>query len=162
MATLYDIDNAILNCIDQETGEIIDAEQLEALQMERDQKIESVALWIKNLAADAEAYKREKEVFAEKETIAKNKIERLKNWLAYATDGAKFQTAKVQISYRKSEAVEIQDEAALVAILQATSRDDLLTYKAPVPNKTAIKAAIKSGTTIDGATIIEKQNIQIK
>ena len=33
--TLYEIDNAILSCTDQETGEIIDQEALDALQMER-------------------------------------------------------------------------------------------------------------------------------
>ena len=38
MATLYDIDQAILACIDLETGELIDPERLEALQMERSQK----------------------------------------------------------------------------------------------------------------------------
>ena len=32
---LYEIDNAILNCIDEETGQIIDTEQLDRLQMER-------------------------------------------------------------------------------------------------------------------------------
>ena len=46
---LYEIDEQILNCIDAETGEIIDADMLNALQMERDAKIEGVALWIKDL-----------------------------------------------------------------------------------------------------------------
>ena len=40
---LYEIDEAILNCIDTETGEIIDADQLDKLTMERDTKIENVA-----------------------------------------------------------------------------------------------------------------------
>ena len=46
---LYEIDEAILNCIDTETGEIIDADQLDKLTMERDTKIENVACWIKDL-----------------------------------------------------------------------------------------------------------------
>ena len=33
---LYEIDNAILECIDMETGEVIDAEKLDALNMERE------------------------------------------------------------------------------------------------------------------------------
>ena len=49
---LYEIDEQILNCIDAETGEIIDADMLNALQMERDAKIEGVALWIKDLKAE--------------------------------------------------------------------------------------------------------------
>lgn len=161
MANLYEIDQEILSCIDLETGEILDVEKLNQLQMERDLKIEKVALWLKNLSADAEAYKAEKESFAEKEKAAKNKIEKLKDWLSYATGQQKFQTTKVQISFRKSEVVEIQDEAAFIAYAQK-QRDDLLTYKEPTVNKTAIKAAIKDGQEIDFCSIIEKQNIQVK
>ena len=42
-----------------ETGEIINPEQLEALSMERDAKIENIAMWYKNLLSDAEQYKTE-------------------------------------------------------------------------------------------------------
>ena len=38
---LYEIDAAILGCIDQETGEVIDPEQLDALQIERETKLEN-------------------------------------------------------------------------------------------------------------------------
>lgn len=40
--------------------------------------------------------------------------------------------------------------------------DELLTYKPPVPNKTAIKELLKSGGTAEGAEIVVKQNLQIK
>ena len=58
--TIYEIDQAIMNCVDVETGEIIDTEQLDKLQMERDAKLENVACWIKDLKAEAEALKNEK------------------------------------------------------------------------------------------------------
>ena len=48
---IYDIDKAIEACVDTETGEIIDGEKLDALQMERAAKIEGVACWVKNLPA---------------------------------------------------------------------------------------------------------------
>lgn len=35
MATLYEIDSAIYECVDSETGEVIDEEKLNALMMER-------------------------------------------------------------------------------------------------------------------------------
>ena len=47
--TLYEIDDAILSCIDMETGEIIDEEKLTALTMERDAKISGVENYSKNL-----------------------------------------------------------------------------------------------------------------
>ena len=58
---LYEIDNAILDCIDLETGEVIDTERLDAPNMERDAKIENVACWIKDLRAENEAIKSEKQ-----------------------------------------------------------------------------------------------------
>ena len=57
--TIYEIDQAIMECVDLETGEIIDTEQLDKLQMERDAKLENVACWIKDLKAEAEALKAE-------------------------------------------------------------------------------------------------------
>ena len=41
---LYEIDQTIMDCIDMESGEIINEELLNNLQMERDAKIENVAL----------------------------------------------------------------------------------------------------------------------
>ena len=86
---LYEIDEAILNCIDTETGEIIDADQLDKLQMERDTKLENVACWIKDLKAEAEAIKTEKQILANRQKVAENKAESLKKYLAYALDGKK-------------------------------------------------------------------------
>ena len=57
--TIYEINAAMLECIDPETGEV-DAEQLEALNMLREQKIENAALWLKNLKSDVAELKAEK------------------------------------------------------------------------------------------------------
>ena len=35
---LYEIDEAIMACVDAETGEIVDAEKLEALLIEKEEK----------------------------------------------------------------------------------------------------------------------------
>lgn len=153
MATLYEIDNAILECVDAETGEIIDDKALEELELARDNKIENIACWIKNLKADAESYKKEKEVFVQKEKAAKNKAENLKRYLEMALGGEKFKTSKVSISYRKSEIVEIDEIEKL--------SDEFIKIEKKA-DKTAIKAAIKEGAEIVGARIVENNNIQIK
>lgn len=162
MANLYQINQAILDCIDTETGEIIDAEKLNELMIEKEVKIENVALWIKNLNADADAFKAEKDAFAEREKAARNKADNLKQWLSTVLDGQKFSTSKVQINFRSSESVEIEDEKKFVDWAWDNERDDLLTYKDPTPNKTAIKQLLKSGKTLDGVLIVKNQNIQIK
>ena len=157
--TIYEIDNAILDCIDMETGEIIDTEQLDKLQMERDTKLENVACWIKDLKAEAEALKNEKQALAERQRVAENKAESLKKWLAYALQGEKFKTPKCAISFRKSEAVEVTDEGLNNLMKE---HDELLTYKAPEPNKTAIKQALKDGLNVAGVQLVQNTSTIIK
>ena len=156
---LYEIENAILDCIDLETGEVIDTERLDALQMDRAAKIENVALWIKDLKAEAEAIKAEKMALAERQRVAENKAESLKNWLAYALDGQKFSTAKCAISFRKTEKVEISD-VGMIRLMK--EHDELLTYRDPEPNKTAIKQALKDGLTVQGVQLAQNMSTIIK
>ena len=158
--TIYEIDNEIMNCIDMETGEVIDTEKLNELQMGRDAKIENVALWIKELKAEAEAIKNEKQALAERQRVAENKAESLKNWLAYALNGEKFKTSKCSVSYRNSESVEVTEEG-LEALMK--DHEDLLTYKTLEPNRQAIKDAIKNdGLTVAGVQLVQKTSTIIK
>ena len=156
---LYEIDNAILECIDMETGEVIDAEKLDALNMERDAKIENVVLWIKDLKAEAEAIKAEKLALAERQKVAENKVESLKKWVAYALGGQKFSTARCVVSFRNTESVEVTEEG-LEALMK--EHDELLTYKAPEPNKKAIKDAIKDGLNVAGVQLVQNVSTIIK
>ena len=157
MRSLYDIDNDILNCIDEETGEIINIEALDALNMERNAKIEGVVCWIKDLKAESEALKAEKQALADRQKSAENKAESLKKWLAFALNGQKFSSPKAVVSFRKSQSVEITDINAL-----AMENDDLIIYQEPKPDKTAIKKAIKDGRTVNGAELVENVNVIIK
>ena len=158
--TIYEIDQAIMECVDLETGEIIDTEQLDKLQMEREEKLENIACWIKDLKAEAEAIKAEKMALAKRQQVAENKAESLKNWLAYALDGKKFSTAKCAVSFRNTESVEITPEG-LEALMK--EHDELLTYKAPEPNKTAIKNAIKNdGLNVAGVQLVQNISTIIK
>ena len=155
MASLYEIDMQILSCIDRETGEMIDPERLENLYMERNQKIENVALWIKNLESDVLALKAEKEAFAARQKAAENKVDGLKKWLAFALQGDKFSTTKCAISFRKSEQVEIYDENAI-------PKELMVETMVARPNKTAIKELLKNGEDVIGCRLIENLNPQIK
>lgn len=156
MANLYELNKQIADFefqIDEETGEILNADELDTIQMERDEKVENIALWIKNLSADADAYKKERDAFAEKERLAKAKMERLKAYLADTLNGDKFQTNRVTISYRKSDTVDIVDQSLL----------PLMYFRQePKVDKAGIKKALKAGREVSGARLIEKQNLQIK
>ena len=112
MATLYELDERIKRLsenleINEETGEIENAEELEELEMQRNEKIENVALWIKNLSSDIEAYSAEEKSFKRKKEIATKKRDYLKNFLQGFLDGSKYKSARVNISYRNSKKVII-------------------------------------------------------
>ena len=157
---LYEIDNAIMECIDMETGEVIDIDKLNELQMEREAKIENVVLWIKDLKAEAEAIKSEKLALADRQKAAENKVESLKKWLAYALNREKFDTARCSVSFRNTESVEVTDEG--LENLMRGGNDELLTYKKPEPNKTAIKQAIKDGLSVAGVQLVQNVSTIIK
>ena len=156
---LYEIDNAILDCIDLETGEVIDTERLDALNMERDAKVENVACWIKDLRAENEAIKSEKQKLDSRRKVNDNKIESLMGWLNYALNGTKFKTGKCAISFRTRESVEVTEEG-LEALMK--EHDELLTYKSPEPNKKAIKDAIKDGLSVAGVQLVQNVSTIIK
>lgn len=156
---LYEIEQEILACVDLETGEIIDPEKLEALELERDRKIEGIALWVKNLDAEAKAYKEEKDSFAQKQKVAENKAKSLKEFLSHYLDGTAFKSTKVNVSFRNSKAVDV---FSMDELMNYDDCDSYLKYSEPTPDKTAIKNAINSGVEIPGCRIVENSNIQIK
>jgi hypothetical protein len=155
MSSLYEINEQLLNLTDSETGEITDWSAFEALQLARDEKIENIALYHKNLLAEAAALKAEEKSFAERRKRAENKAESLKKYLATSLNGSKFNTTRVSISYRKSTSVDVLD----VEKLPEAYRKTVTTVSA---DKTAIGAALKAGELVDGATLVRKNNLSIK
>ena len=151
---LYEINEQIMACIDSETGEVIDPEKLNNLQIAKDEKLENLALWYKDLLAEANALKEEKEAFATREKAARNKAESIKNYLSYALNGANFKTTKCALSFRKSEKTVIDDIYSIP--------ENFLKYSEPTADLTEIKKAIKNGEEIKGAHLEETHNIQIK
>jgi outer membrane murein-binding lipoprotein Lpp len=151
---LYEIDNEIMELIDDETGEIINEERFDALTLERDAKVENICLWIKNLKAEAEALKAEKDAFAARQKAAENKMNNLKQFISNYLEGTSFKTTKVNVSFRKSESLEVYDIQNIP--------DEYLKIKAPDVDKVALKDAIKKGGHFEGVELVEKLNIQIK
>lgn len=150
--TLYEIDAQIMACLNED-GEVLDPVKMGELQMERAEKIENVACWIKNLVAEAEMIEIERKKLDERKHSALNKAESLKGWLNYALEGQKFSTGKVAVSYRKSQVCNIIDPEKIPADL----------YKAKYEvDKATIKDLLKQGEVIPGAILEERNNIQIK
>lgn len=157
MANLYELTRAIEEFdleIDEETGEVTNLDELDALELERDTKVENIALWVKNLTAEAAAIKAEVQNLTKRQKAAENKAERLKDYLIGNLAGEKFKTPKVAISYRTSESVELTGEPEDLP-------PEFLRQKLEA-KKTDIKKALKAGRTVPGAVLVEKQNLQIR
>lgn len=157
--SIYEIDDSILSLVDMETGEIDDEKRYDALQMERTQKVESIGCYYKNLVAEAKAMRDEEASIAQRRKAVENKAERIKNLLAYALKGEKFESPKVRCGYRKAKSVQVDDSFIDWAREHA---DDLLTFKEPTPNRTAIKAALEDGRAIEHAEIVTNESLQVK
>lgn len=170
MPTLYEI-NSIIDellqsdaqredsTIDGETGEIVSVEEmLDNLEIDQKVKFDNLGCWIKNLIADIDALKTEETKLAERRKAKENQAERLKNYLAMNLQMAgyqKFETPRCLLSFRKSKQVEIAEGTILPAEYVTTKITES-------PNKKALKEALESGEVIDGVSIVDKSNIQIK
>lgn len=150
---LYEINEAILACVDPETGEA-DAEKLDELMLMREEKLENLALWVKDLKAEADAIKAEEKALAERRQAKERKAESIKAYLEKELAGQKFETSRAICSFRKSQKVEITDLDKIP--------DDYLRYSLPTADKAAIKAAIKDGLTVEGAELIDSMTMSIK
>lgn len=153
---LYDINyEKYYGCVDEETGEI-DTEKLAALEEEFNSKVSNLACWCKELKAEAEAIKAEKQALAKRQATTENQLERVKRYLQDALEGQKFKDSRVSISYRTSTSTEVSEDLDLNIL------PDSLKKVTVEPNKTAIKEAIEAGLDIEGCRLVTKTNIQIR
>lgn len=159
---LYKIARSIQKCfkiptgeyIDTDTGEVFDEEYLNGLRIAKTRKVENIACWIKNLQAEVEAYKKEEEAFRIRRKQAESRIESLKRYLTNWVSGEKIETDRCKVSWRKSVSVEIKDESRVP--------EDYKKEKVIVNiDKVSIKKALTGGEDVPGASLLEKQNIQI-
>lgn len=163
--TLYEIESDILTCVDPETGEIIDPAKLDALQMERERKLENVALWVKDLRAEAEAIGNEVQALTARKKAAERKAEALKTWLGEALAGEVFKTPKVRISYTHNSRLNVTDEKAAIEYIEKTFADPeaYLKYQTPEIRKDALKTLIKAGENfIPGVSLEPTESVVIK
>lgn len=162
---IYEINKAIEDIledgfsVDEETGEILfDESDLNALDAEISEKIENVACYIKNLTADISALKEEEKNLSTRRKQKERKIDSLKGYIDYAMElsGRKsLESPRCKVSFRKSSSVEVPD-------INALDKDYITKTIEIKPNKVAIKEALKEGKTVEGAEIVERQNLQIK
>ena len=158
---LYEIDQQLeelLSNIDEETGELlIDPEAVDALMLAREEKLEGIALWVKDLRAEAAMVKAEEITLHDRRTALENRADRVAAFLQNYLNGDTFKSAKVSVSYRKSQKVELD-----LPVFMEHPAEAFLRRKDPEPDKAAIKAALKDGGIIPGAQLVDTISMTIK
>lgn len=155
---LFDIDVEIMKLFDEETGEVLNLEALEQLEMARDKKLRNIIALYKNIKAEADELKKAEADF-KKRAASKNKTaEKLLRYMDNYMNGSPYECVEGRLSYRKSETTECIDEEAFLnwSGRFAYGRAEL------VPDKDTINEAISKGETIPGWTIVEHNRPSIK
>lgn len=160
--TIYDIDREIeriLSMTDEETGELPDSafEELEQLQLDRQTKIDNAGCLFLELQAEAKAIADQEAVLEERRRAKQRRADRIKRYLEFATGGQPFATDRVEMKWRRSTKVEIDD-----ALFMQRPEERFLRQRQPEPDKDAIKRALKAGELICGAALIESKSLTIK
>ena len=162
--SLWMIDAGIeqaLEALCDEDG-VIDEEveaRLAELELARPQKIENCALFVKNRRALAAAIREEEKTLAERRRKYEADAERVEGILERSLGGERFETARVAVTWRTSQAVEIDDGAEIGWSDADAMR--FLVYSHRI-NKDAVKKALKSGEAVPGARMVERLNMGVK
>lgn len=158
---LYQISDAIRQALDhieldEETGEILNADELHAVEAEAADKIEATALYLRELDAEAKAAKEEADRMIARVKSMQKRSDYLKSMLLDALHATgKVKTGRVTVSIRTTKAVEIAEGADLP--------EAYTTVKTTVsPNKVAIKQALLDGVEVPGCHIEERESVQIR
>ena len=164
------MNNSIFNLLDEveaiadamtfeaeETGDISEEmkAQLDALELEKDEKAEQLALIYKQRKYLAEAKKAEAKKLSEDAARIEKANARLLDYIVFLLEGKKLETARVKVTYRKApKSVAILDESKIPAQFWKPGK--------PSISKSDIKDAIKAGEVVPGAVLVsDKKNAYI-
>lgn len=159
---LYEIDNRIEEVIergfflDEETGEVFDADSLDDLKMARDEKLENCGLYVKNIKAEAAAIRAEEVKLAERRHAMERKAKSLEDYMLRSMERAdmrKLETARCKLATRISKRVEVTD-------MDLIPDEFVRTKIERTADKAAIKAALKT-ECVPGAVLVSSMSLTV-
>lgn len=166
MATLFNLTaeqkrlrDMLDSTLNEETGEVDNEiyEQLKAVDMDRDEKIDGWCFWLKEEKAAIEAMKKVLDSMTAKYQSRKNAFDKAKDFFTEMMDGEKFKSDFNNIYYIHNTSVQLDDDKEVTDI-----DDDYLKYSAPVLDRQKIRAALKLGIKIPGVHLDEIETMIIR
>ena len=157
MATLYELTGQFLDIYNLELDEETKLDTLDSIdwETEYETKVEKYIKVMKNLEADVEARKNEIKRLTELNKADEKKKEHLKDTLSASmslTGHERVDTPLFKVSFRKSQAVEVDETVLPEAYKMATWKVD----------KKRLKEDLKNGLEIIGASLVERKNLSIR
>lgn len=157
MATLYELTGQFLDIYNLELDEETKLDTLDSIDWQNDyeEKVENYIKVMKNLESDIEARKNEIKRLTELNKADEKKKDHLKETLSTSmqlTGHERVDTPLFKVSFRKSQAVEV-DELVLPESYKVA------TWK---PDKKRLKEDLKNGLEIVGASLVERKNLSIR
>lgn len=144
--------------VDEETGEVVGMERLDALAMDTQEKVLSCARAVKNFDVLLKSMKDAKHDLESRIRSTERIMDTIKSRCLDAMrvlDTKSIKAADIAVSARRSEQVEVFDEALVC--------DEFWTEKVTrTVSKTAIKEAIKAGQEVQGARVVQNLTLTIK
>ena len=142
--------------VDEETGEILNADALHAVEAQAAEKIEATALYLRELDAEAKAAKDEADRMIARVKSMQKRSDYLKSMLLDALHATgKVKTARVSVSIRTTQAVTI-DEGANLPEAYTTVKHIIR------PSKVAIKQALLDGVEVPGCSLEARESVSIR
>lgn len=144
--------------VDKDTGVVFDPALLDRLEMERNEKIESLLLYAAQLTADADDIAEYVAKLNARAKAKNTKAASIKEWLCSEINrygDKRFETQRIKAVISTRSKVNIID-------IDLLPEKYIRVKTETTPDKTAIGAAIKAGETISGAELVESKSLQIK
>ncbi len=157
MPTLYELTGQFLDIYNLELDEETKLDTLDSIDWNSDyeNKVENYIKVIKNIESDVEARKNEIKRLTELNKADEKKKDHLKETLSTSmalTGYERVDTPLFKVSFRKSQAVEVDETVLPEAYKVATWK----------PDKKRLKEDLKNGLEIIGASLVERKNLSIR
>lgn len=158
--TLFEIREELRNfeyIWDEETGELLNADELEALQLAEEAKKEGIACLAKEARAESKALRDEAKALIDRADAKDKKADNLEKWLGHILDHKPFETTRCRVGFRRTETCDILEERLIPKDYMVTN-----IKTETKPDKRRIKDDLKAGKEIPGAVLTEHYRISVR
>lgn len=163
-----DDDGNIIANVDAYRNKMLTAwfDTLTGIEGEFDEKAESIAIYYKQLLAEAKMLKAEKTAIAKRQSQKEKQAESLKTYLfksMQALGRQKIDMPRAVMSLKKNApSLVVDDEISFVEWAEEHNLDHLLKYSMPEVKKNDVKALCEKGEEIPFVHMEAKQSLSIK